>query len=219
MRILIVGYGRVGRRTARVLKEEGHEVIVIESDPTKVERARDAGFMVHHGDVTRDEVIGRVDLATIDAVGAMTGEMNVNFSVCTVANAVGCRTVARIDDDYNADLYERYAAEVDEVIYPERLGAAGAKTALLGGDFNVVAELTEHLQILTVTVRDGSQAVGKRVHEVEMPEGVRIYAHGSADDPMQIPLPQTTIEPGDRLAILAEHDRIGEINDYLVGND
>jgi len=71
----------------------------------------------------------------------------------------GCRTVLRIDEDYREDIYEKYAEEVDEIIYPERLGAAGAKTALLGGDFNVVADLAENLQLTVLEIRDGSPAV------------------------------------------------------------
>jgi len=38
MRFVIVGAGRVGLRTARVLAEEGHEGTVIETDPDQLER-------------------------------------------------------------------------------------------------------------------------------------------------------------------------------------
>ena len=44
-----------------------------------------------------------------------------------------------------------------------RLGAAGAKTALLGGDFNVLADLTEQLSVASIRIPDGSPFVGKRV--------------------------------------------------------
>ena len=46
MRFVIVGYGRVGARTAHILDEEGHDVVVVEIDPKKVERAREGGFDV-----------------------------------------------------------------------------------------------------------------------------------------------------------------------------
>jgi trk system potassium uptake protein TrkA len=45
----------------------------------------------------------------------------------------------RIDEDYREDIYRRYAEAVDEVIYPERLGAIAAKNAMLGGDIQAVA--------------------------------------------------------------------------------
>ncbi len=217
MKFLIVGYGRVGRRTAQVLAKEGHEVIVNDLDPEEVERARAEGFETIHGDAERDGVLERVDLGTVDAVGALTSDLNTNFAVCTVGNHFGCRTVMRIDDDYRQEIYERYAGDVDEVIYPERLGAAGAKTALLGGDFNVVGELAEHLQMLSVTIAAESPAVGKRVSEVKLPGGANIYAHGNRGEPMQIPLPTTTINPGDRLAVIANQESLEAVTEQLMG--
>ncbi|MFC6726734.1 NAD-binding protein, partial [Halobium palmae] len=39
MRFVITGSGRVGLRTARVLREEGHEVTLVERDRDQAERA------------------------------------------------------------------------------------------------------------------------------------------------------------------------------------
>ena len=54
MNFVIVGTGRVGLRTARVLDDEGHAVTVVERDPVLVERARDNGFSVVTGDGSRE---------------------------------------------------------------------------------------------------------------------------------------------------------------------
>ncbi|PSQ56439.1 hypothetical protein BRD18_08675 [Halobacteriales archaeon SW_7_71_33] len=50
MESVTVGYGRVGSRTARVLQEEGHEVVVVEVDHERAGRAREAGIAVIEGD-------------------------------------------------------------------------------------------------------------------------------------------------------------------------
>ncbi|MFT4947568.1 MAG: trk system potassium uptake protein TrkA [Natronomonas sp.] len=102
-------------------------------------------------------------------------------------------------------------------MYPERLGAAGAKTALLGGDFNVIADLTEELTIASVTIPEGARVIGKRVVEVELPAETRIYAHGRADEPMSIPLPRTRIEAGDSVAIVADPDSLTAVRETLRG--
>src|SRR6056297_3033758 len=170
MKFVIVGYGRVGIRTARILREEGHEVIVVENNPEKVDRARSDGFRVVDGDGAEDETFEAIEMATIDAVAGLTGDLNVNFAACMIGKHHGARTVLRIDEDYRQDIYQKYADDVDEVIYPERLGAAGAKTALLGGDFNVIADLTANLQLSTVVVPDESPVVGQQVRAVELPE-------------------------------------------------
>ena len=43
MKFVIVGYGRVGMRTTNILTSEGHEVVIIEQDAEKAQRARRRG--------------------------------------------------------------------------------------------------------------------------------------------------------------------------------
>lgn len=217
MRFVIVGFGRVGMRTARTLASEGHTVVVVENDPEKVERATNEGFTVVEGDGSEESVLERADLGSADAVAALTGDLNTNFAACMVGTQYGCRTVLRIDEDYREEIYEKYAADVDEIIYPERLGAAGAKTALLGGDFNVLAEITEHLTAATVQVPPDSPLVGTRVVEVDLPGDARIYAHGREHEPMTIPLPRTTIEADDSVALIAAPDALADVRAQFRG--
>jgi trk system potassium uptake protein TrkA len=217
MKFIIVGFGRVGRRTARILQNEAHEVVIVEQDATKAGRAREEGFEVVHGDGGDESVLERAGLADADAVAALTGDLNTNFAVCVSGEAHGCRTVLRVSEEVSDDLYEKYATDVDEIIYPERLGAAGAKTALLGGDFNVLADLTEHLSIASVAIPEGSPVVGERVVEVELPGDARIYAHGRAEESMTIPLPRTTIQPGDNIAVMAAPDVLPGVRSHLRG--
>jgi trk system potassium uptake protein TrkA len=217
MRFVIVGYGRVGRRTARILDSEGHDVVIVEVDPDKAARARDDDFETYEGDGQAGQVLERADLETADAVGALTGDVNTNFTACMFGAEHGCRTVLRIDEDYRAEIYEKYAADVDEIIYPERLGAAGAKTALLGGDFNVLTELTEQLSLASITVPDGSPVVGQRVVELDLPGDAHVYTHGRAHESMTIPLPRTTIEAGDNIGVLADPESLADVRATLRG--
>ncbi|USZ67242.1 TrkA family potassium uptake protein [Halorussus salilacus] len=217
MRFVIVGAGRVGLRTARILQQEGHDVTLVENDAETADRARSEGFLVIEGDGASEEVLAQADPETADAVAGLTGDLNVNFAACMMGKHYGCRTVMRIDEDYRGDIYHKFADDVDEVVYPERLGAAGAKTALLGGDFNVIADLTEGLQLTTLTVPESSPIVGERVASLELSEDARVYAHGRARERMTIPLPGTTVEAGDRLALIAEREALPEARKRLQG--
>ena len=217
MRIIVVGYGRVGARTARVLAEEGYDVIVVDTDREKVDRARETGLTVIHGDGADESVLQEAGIADADAIGGLTGDVAVNHEICLLGQESDCRTVLRISEDVSTEKYEEYAAAADDVIYPQRLGAAGAKTALLGGSLNAIGDLTEALQLTTVTVDDEAPIVGQRVSEVELPETARLYAHGHEREPMTIPLPTTTIEAGDRLALVIERDAVDEVTSILLG--
>jgi len=219
MKFVIVGYGRVGIRTVEILDLEGHDIEIVDNDPEKIERAESEGFTAHEGQGDDEAVLREAGVADADALGGLTGSLGVNLGACVIGDTHDCRTVMRIDDDYHADIYEKYAAEVDEVIYPERLGAAGAKTALLGGDFEVLGELTASLSALSVRVGGESDVVGQRVVELDLPEGALVYAHGRAHEPMTIPLPQTEIEPGDEIAFIAEPELVETIRDRLGGPD
>ncbi|MHB9287624.1 potassium channel family protein [Halobacteriales archaeon Cl-PHB] len=217
MHFVVVGFGRVGTRVARILQTEGHELVVVDRDAVKADRAREEGFTVVEGDGGDEAVLEEAGIVDADAVAGLTGDINTNFSICVVGEAHGCRTVLRVDEDFSEEMYEKYLEDVDEIVYPERLGAAGAKTALLGGDFNVLADITEHLSIASVRIPDGAPAVGRRVVDLDLPGEARIYAHGSADEPMTIPLPQTAIEAGDSLGVVADPTVLDEVRQSLRG--
>ncbi|NUB92671.1 TrkA family potassium uptake protein [Haloterrigena sp. SYSU A558-1] len=216
MRFVIVGYGRVGSRTARIMTEEGHDVVVVDNDPDRIDRAESDGFETVRGDGADEATLVDAGIEDAVAIGAFTPDLNVNFAACMVGDHHGCRTVLRIDEDYRQDIYEKYAADVDEIIYPERLGAAGAKTAMLGGDFNVVADIASNLQLTVLEIADDSPAVGKRMSELELPGGARIYAHGRARDSLTIPLPGTELAAGDEIAVITETDRAEEVRETLL---
>jgi len=219
MKFVIVGFGRVGMRVCRILQSEGHDLVLVENDPEKVRRAESEGFTVVEGDGSEESILEDAGIADADAIAALTGDLNTNFSACMLGKHYGLRTVLRIDEDYRQEIFEKYAEDVDEIVYPERLGAAGAKTALMGGDFNVLADLAEELSVATVRIPEGSPVVGERVVEIELQGDARIYAHGRQNEPMKIPLPQTVVEPDDEVALMAAHEDLPGIRAFLRGEE
>jgi trk system potassium uptake protein TrkA len=218
MLYVIVGAGRVGLRTARVLRENGHDVTLIEQTRAAMERARDAGFEVIEGDGALEETLESADLDAADALGALTGDLNDNFVACMIGKDHGCRTVMRIDEDYREGIYRRYASEVDEVIYPERLGAIAAKNALLGGNIRAVADIAQHLQLVEFTITDSSPMKGYSLEELELPSKSRLLAHGKSDTPLAVPDPDERLELGDHLVILADFDTLADVRSIVAGD-
>ena len=219
MRVCIIGAGRVGLRTARVLREEGHEVTLVERNRQTADRARELAFDVVDGDGSREEVLEKADINEADAVGALTGDLNVNFAACLIGKHHGCRTVLRIDEDYREEIYQQYADEVDEVVYPERLGAIGAKNAMLGGSIQAIADVAQSLQILLITITEQSPMRGYTLSEVALPSDARILAFGKQHGSLGIPLPDDSLEAGDRVAVLAEFSELAEVRQLLVGDE
>lgn len=219
MRFVIIGAGRVGLRTARVLREEGHDVVLVDQDEDRADRARTAGFEVVVGDGARESVLKKAGIEEAEAFGALTSDLNANFAACMIAKHHGCRTVMRIDEDYREEIYQKYADEVDEIIYPERLGAIGAKNALLGGNIQAIADIASNLQVLLFTITDDSPMANYTISEVQLPAHSRILAFGKEGNAMGIPLPDDSLEAGDRLAVLADFSVLSEVRQLLVGED
>ncbi|WP_232686399.1 potassium channel family protein [Halobacterium zhouii] len=219
MRIVIIGAGRVGLRTARVVATEGHDITLIEHDTEKADRARTDGFDVIEGDGSSEDVLDEAGLDTADALGALTSDLNTNFVACMVGKHRGCRTVLRIDEDYREEIYRKYADEVDEIVYPERLGAIGAKNALLGGNVTAIADLAVNLQVVQFTVTRDAPMHGYTISELELPSRARLLAFGKEDGELGLPIPDETLDVGDRIAVLAEFDALDGVRQMLVGDE
>lgn len=218
MRFVIVGAGRVGRRTARVLREEDHEVVIVEPDVTKVERLRKEGFTVVAGDGSDEATLLEQDLETVDGVAALSGDLAVNFLVCMIAKRHECRTVLRVDDDDREYIIGKYADDVDEVIYPERLGAIAAKNALVGGSVRAVADIARNLQLVELTITSGSPMRGYSLSELELPADSRLLAFGKEGEQLGLPDADASLESGDRLIVIADFSVLREVEQIIAGD-
>ena len=128
-------------------------------------------------------------------------------------------TVMRADGDYREYVVRKYSQDVDEVIYPERLGAIVAKNALLGGNIHAIADIAPTLQLVELTVTDHSPMHGYTLSELELPGSARVLAFGKADGQMELPEPDQSLETGDRLIVIADYDVLGDVRAIIVGED
>jgi CPA2 family monovalent cation:H+ antiporter-2 len=67
-RIIIAGFGRVGRQLAKLLGEQGIEFVAFENDARLVAQMRAQGFPVYYGDASRAELLHRVDAGHAPAI-------------------------------------------------------------------------------------------------------------------------------------------------------
>ncbi|MFB6136611.1 MAG: FAD-dependent oxidoreductase [Halobacteriaceae archaeon] len=131
-RIIVVGGGRVGVEAARHLSDRGHSVTVVERDAARCEDIGDEYVAtVVEGDATDPDVLSQAAPGRADAVAALTGNNGTNLAVCLLVDRLSdaaVRTVARVDE---ARLSTAYEEVVDDVVFPERLGALAAVNAVV----------------------------------------------------------------------------------------
>ena len=80
MRVVFVGAGNLSVRTARSLIAHGHEVVIVEADPARIESLTDAldcGFLC--GDGSRPAILREADPSATDVLLCLTGNDQTNI--------------------------------------------------------------------------------------------------------------------------------------------
>jgi len=211
-RTVIAGGGRVGRRTARLLDDRGHDVVVIEDDPDLVQSLSDEYIAtVIEGDATRPGILQQADLERTDALAALTGLTGANLAICMVAERLvpEVATVMRTD----REVAEEYAGYVDEVVFPERAGARAAANAV-ERDVRALEDVTGNLDVMEIQVAEGAPVAGRSLLDVALPRGSLIVSDGDGN---RIAGSETVLEPGRTYVVAVEPDVADEVMNLLRG--
>ncbi|HET9531191.1 MAG TPA: NAD-binding protein [Blastocatellia bacterium] len=88
MRIVIIGYGRVGSRTVEALLKRGHEIAVIDKEGTRLSRASQLeGVELFQGNGIDVDVQREAGMGEADMLLAVTRDDNVNLMAAQVARS------------------------------------------------------------------------------------------------------------------------------------
>lgn len=106
MRIVVVGYGRVGSRTVKALVERGHSVALIGKEGTRLSRASQLeGIALIQGNGIDVDVQREAGMEEADLLLAVTRDDNVNLMAAQVARSYFNvpRAIARIYEPSHAE--------------------------------------------------------------------------------------------------------------------
>ncbi|WP_288456939.1 cation:proton antiporter, partial [uncultured Sphingomonas sp.] len=119
-RAVVFGFGRVGRLVADMLARHDQPYVAVEADIDAVAAARDAGYPIVFGDVSRTEMIERLDLARARALILTMDEPVLTVRVARRVRAAfpDLPIIARARDTVHAA--ELYKAGVTDAV-PETL--------------------------------------------------------------------------------------------------
>ncbi|WP_259372637.1 cation:proton antiporter domain-containing protein [Halostella salina] len=210
MRVLIVGGGKVGRSLAERLEDRGEDVVLIEQDADIVERSRNEGYTVHHGDGTDTEVLRSAGAENAKIVAAATGDDDANLLVAQLASSkFDVDTVlARANNPDNVDAFEDLGVRTISA----SMATAWAMDNVIERPAlsNWMTELgrTGDVQEIEVTAED---LVGKTIAQLddELPKGVLIALVGREDD-HHVPDGDFTLRQGDHITFLGRTEAVHE---------
>jgi CPA2 family monovalent cation:H+ antiporter-2 len=112
--VVIIGFGRVGKLVAQMLKVHGRRYFAVESNIDTVAEARREGFPIIFGDVSRPELIDRLNLGHASALVLTMDDpvLTVRLTKKVRAWCPGLAVVARARDAaHAAELYRAGATD------------------------------------------------------------------------------------------------------------
>jgi putative potassium uptake protein trkA len=219
MRIVIAGAGEVGTHLAKMLSNEEQNIVLMDQDGKKLERAS------HHlevlpieGSPTLLSDLERAHVAGADLFVGVTPDEATNVMACMLAKRVGARhTIARINNpEYLESEYNILMEElgVDSMIYPEEL-AAREIGSIIGYPWarQYVTLFNGALALVGVKVRNGAPIVGQYLKDLKtlLPGDDGKYFHVVAikrDFDTLIPRGNTRIEHNDLVFFTCDVDHI-----------
>ncbi|MFB6228159.1 MAG: TrkA family potassium uptake protein [Halobacteriales archaeon] len=213
MTVAIAGGGRLGRRTAQLLYDRGHKVVIIERDHAQCKRLNDAWIgTVIEGDASRPDVLQQADPDRCDTLAALTGDPATNAGICLAAErATDVHTVMRVDDPEGV---EAYAEVADRVLYPTDTAARTVANELVGTGVRSVEAVTADLEILEIEVATSAPVAGERLADVRFPRGSLIIADA---DGAHVSDGDTVLDAGNRYLVAVESGVKGELLNLLRG--
>ena len=207
MRVVIAGAGSVGRSIANELLAAGHEVTLVDKQPSamRVASVAEADWLL--ADACELSSLSQARTDECDVVVAATGDDKVNLVVSFLSKTeFGVpRTVARVNNPKNEWMFDE-AWGVDVAVSTPRIMTAMVEEAVSIGD--LVKIFTFHqsgAEILEVTLPTESPLVGLRAGQVVWPRDTVLAAIVRGARPIA-PSPDDTLETGDELLIVAGSD-------------
>ena len=217
-RVVIVGAGNVGLDIARQLESGERRVRckIIERDRARAETAADAleRTIVLNGDGLDAGIMAEANIATADAMLAVTDDDKVNLLACARAKASGCPLViALINDPSMTSLMAPLG--IDAFINPRATTVSSILRHIRHGRVRAVYSIGDaEAEVIEAQVMSASSITGKFVRDIAWPEGSIVGAVRKGEV-LHLPRGDTRIDEGDVLVIFALTAEVPKVEQLL----
>ncbi|MBK9162487.1 MAG: potassium channel protein [Acidobacteria bacterium] len=217
---IVCGAGRVGRRVIRYLVQQGLKVIVIESDPVRLEELRELAIEVLEGDATIEANLLQAGVAKAKGLAACLPDDASNVYVVLTARGLNpsVHIVSRAVEEQAEPTLLRAGAS--RVVAPTIIGGQSMARALIKpaiADFmdTIVAE-THDLVFEEFAVASTSVFCGKRLSETHIGSSYDLIIVGirrAGGHLVFHPSGETRIEDGDLLLVIGTAEGVKQLKE------
>jgi len=220
MYLIIIGAGDIGTPLIDIATKSGNEVVVIERDETRADRAADQfDCLVLNDDATSKDTLADAGAGRADALISTTDQDATNVMTCLLAKEFEVPAILSVvHNPEHMGLFEQIGVNTmqnPQQLIAEYLYRAVARPAII--DY---LRIGDDAEVFEITVTEEAPIAGKTLQEATQ-EGlilddmlvVAIEREGN-DHPIT-PRGDTTIRPGDLLTVYSGVGADSEITDIF----
>jgi trk system potassium uptake protein TrkA len=113
VQVIVIGCGKVGASLSRALVEQGHDVVIIDSDSSLIQMADDIDCIKITGVPIDRDVLKQAGIETADVVCAVTQIDNINIMSAQVAREVFNvkKIITRVFNPANREVFEEFGLD------------------------------------------------------------------------------------------------------------
>jgi voltage-gated potassium channel len=219
--IILVGLGKLGIRTFRLLRELGEPVIAIERNPGNqfLEDIRRDGSPLLIGDARREALLEDANVRAARSVILATNDDLANLEIALDARRIhpGVRVVIRMFDQNMADKF-RAAFDFQVAMSQSAISAPAFVTAALDGAIINSTVLDETLLVMQRwTLTSASPLIGRTIADVMNAHGLAVVQFRSGGGAARVvPPPDTQLGVGDELVVQGPFAVVGQLRRDLL---
>jgi trk system potassium uptake protein TrkA len=220
MRVAIVGAGNVGLFIANDLRGAGHDVLLIEQNPSVVERAEAVdGVQWLVADACEINSLRNSGLAECEVAVAATGddEDNLVFSLLAKQEFAIPRVIARVNHPKNEWLFnENWGVDLS-VSTPHLVTALVEEAVSVGRLVRLLSFEGGNARLVEVTLADDSPIIDHAIKDLDIPRDATFVAVVRGEH-VVMPRGDTVFQPGDEVLAMVTPDSEEEVRQILTGS-
>jgi|SRR6056297_2539204 len=216
MYLIIVGAGDIGSQLIEIATQNTNDVVVIEKDEQRAERAsREFDCLVLHDDATDIATLEDAGVNRADALISTTDQDATNIMVCLLGQEADVPSlVSVVHNPEHMNIFRQIGVNVIE--NPQRLIAEYLYRAVKRPSIKDYMRLGEHAEVFEITVDPyapiAGQTLAEAAEEGVLDEGLLVVAI-ERDDAVITPSGTTTIEGGDLVTVFSERGATPDVTD------
>lgn len=210
--VLIIGMGRFGHHLAKNMLELGNDVMIIDSEESRLEDMVPYATSAKIGDCTNPEVLKSLGIGNFDIVFVCIGtNFQSSLEITSLVKEMGARqVVSKATRDIHAKFLLRNGA--DEVIYPDKdIAEKCAERYSMDNVFDYI-ELDDDYAIYEIPPL--KEWIGKSIRQADIARNYQVTVLGVRDasgEKRIMPSADYVVDASEHLMVLSERGNMAKL--------